>query len=106
MKAVILSAAAMVLSGVTLASSASAGMAVTCMDQLEMEAALIDWYGARLDEDTPVPGLEYWISDDSGAWALVDRRADGIACVMARGLGLEPAAQPVAQHLGPQVPAG
>lgn len=86
MKAAILVFAATLLLGLWAMQPARAGMAVACMDRDEMAAALIDWYGARRAPQSPVAGLEYWVSADSGAWALVDPRGDGTACVMARGL--------------------
>lgn len=83
-----------------------AGMAVTCMDRDEMESALIDWYGAQKAAQSPVQGLEYWVSADSGAWALVQPRGETVACVLARGLAPPSRLQLIALRRGTAQAAG
>ncbi|MBY5933432.1 S-adenosyl-L-homocysteine hydrolase [Tateyamaria omphalii] len=66
-----------------------------CMDAVEMEAALIDWYG-----ETPVPGAwaadqQLWASEATGTWTLMQLEADDRACVLSQGEDWAPNDDPI-----------
>jgi hypothetical protein len=57
-----------------------------CMPALELEAALIDWYGEQPEADGP-KGTVFWVSLEGATWTLVRYKSDEIACSIDQGLG-------------------
>ncbi|MGB0660586.1 MAG: S-adenosyl-L-homocysteine hydrolase [Mangrovicoccus sp.] len=69
-----------------LALSLTAGMAqAVCMSSDEMEAALIDWYGAQPVASAATATTEIWASEENGLWALVSYDAKGQSCILSKG---------------------
>lgn len=56
-----------------------------CMPEMEMEAALIDWYGEEPKGQFSSDKEQLWASDENGTWTVVRSLADGNACVIAQG---------------------
>lgn len=56
-----------------------------CMDQFEMEAALIDWYGESPIRRSDDRSAQMWANPETGTWSLVSYLTDGQACVIASG---------------------
>ena len=79
----------------SLSVPASAWADTVCMAVVEMEAALIDWYG-----EAPVPGAvasdqQLWASEATGTWTLMGLNNDGTACVLGQGAGWTDSDEPL-----------
>lgn len=66
---------------------AQAGMSLICMERYEMEAALIDWYGAApiAEQDATEPQIQIWVAAESGTWAMIRHLGSGQSCVLRKG---------------------
>jgi len=66
-----------------------------CMQAVEMEAALIDWYGEAPVEGAWANDQQLWASENTGTWTLMQLRTDGTACVLSQGNNWQPNDDPV-----------
>ncbi len=86
----------------SVSTTASAQEEPVCMPSLEMEAALIDWYGetavSRESDNTYV-----WASGVGGTWTILTYEPDGTSCALAQGDNWSP--QLDADMLLAQLPA-
>ena len=57
-----------------------------CMPAVELEAAMIDWYGEHPAEETS-PHVVLWLSVAEETWTLVEYNSNGSACTIEHGSG-------------------